>query len=286
MAYDVICFGCGERGAIDKLGSRVVHSCGSADVDLWTGEQDQLSRVAALRGDGPSFVDFMRQAARQPGMPPPPNAEKEYPGEVGNDPVAGWDEYEGGMPGPNPMAVPQHTELMDEKRAPVRPVPGEEETQPSNAYVYNKRQPNDAPTTPPSAPYVAPHEYDLGQKVTKIPFLGRRKSTAPVELSAPCPRCGARGTQLVADSREHAHWACHVRCGSLADLDARPGVDPYRPVGADWGGDRFHQGRTAARAKDGQILRRMAVIGKTNPGLSLSEVLGLARQSVNQHPEA
>lgn len=283
MAYDVVCFGCGERGTIGKLGKSVTHSCGSADVDLWTGEPEQRRRLAVL-GGGPSFLDFMRHADRQRGMPAPPGAASS---EVGENPVEGWDEYEGPGPSPNPMAAPQHTELMAEKRAPVRPVGGEELTQESNAYVYNKHLPHKGYGEDEPEPYVAPHEYDLGQKVTKIPFLGRRKGDAPIELSAPCPRCSAPGTRIVADAREHAHWACHAKCGSLADLDAHPEVNPYRPGDRTWGRDVFRAtaGRKGGR-KDGILLRRVAVIGKTNPGLSLSEVLGLARQSVIQHPEA
>lgn len=286
MAYDVVCFGCGERGTIDKLARTVTHDCGSSDVDLWTDEPDQRSRIAALRGGGPSFVDFMREAAHQPGMPTPSGAGDRSPALVGNDPVDGWDEYEGDMPGPNPMAAPEHTETRAERRAPTRPIGGEEETQESNAYVYNKRQPYKGYGEDAPAPYVAPHEYDLGQKATKIPFLGRRKNAEPVALSAPCPRCAAPGTQLVADGREHAHWACHAKCGSLADLDAHPEVDPYRPGTRSWGQDPFRATARRTARKDGVLLRRMAVIGRTNPGLSLSEVLGLARQSVNQHPEA
>lgn len=287
MPYDVICFGCGERGTLAKLGS-AVHSCGSRDVDLWFDEPEQHRRLAVLRGEGPTFTDFMKQAAHQPGMPAPVQAhDGRFPAEVGNDPIDGWNEYEGDMPSPNPMTAPERTETRSEKRAPTRPIPGEELTQESNAYVYNKRRPNDPPTTPKDAPYVAPHEYDLGQKVTTTPFLGRRKDSAPIELSASCPTCSAPGTQLLADAQEHAHWACQTKCGSLIDLDKHPEVDPYRPGSRAWGQDPFRvTGRRTAGKKDGTLLRRVAVIGRTNPGLSLSEILGFARQSVIKHPEA
>lgn len=288
MTVEVFCNGCGERGQIPHLAAKVVHDgCGSSDVDLWMDSPEQHRRVAALAGPPPVFADFMVRTAKQPGMPLPGDADRK--GYVGDDPVAGWDEYQGPGPHPNGLNAPGHTEI--DGRAPTKKQPGVVEE--SNLYVYDKHHPDPGYGADVPDPLVAKHEYPA-PFVTKTPFLGRRKREKPATVpgialeGAACPRCGTANTAIVTDDRDHAHWYCGMRlCGSLADLDRHPDVDPYRPDGRSWSQDEFWHGRkVAANAKDGQLMRRIATIGRTNSGLSLSEVVSLARQSVIQYPEA
>ena len=285
MTVEVFCNGCGQRGELPRLTARAVHDgCGSSDVDVWLGTPEQISRVAALVGPPPVFADFMR-TAKQPGMPAPGDADRK--GYVGDDPVAGWDEYQGPGPHPNPLTAPEHTEVGG--RAPTKKQPGAVEE--SNLYVYDKHHPDPGYGEDVPEPLVAKHEYPAPY-VTKTPFLGRRKRTNTVPgialEGAACPRCGTTNTAIVTDDRDHAHWYCSMRlCGSLVDLDRHPEVDPFNPGRVATAQDEFWHGqRVAANAKDGQLMRRIATIGRVNPGLGLSEVVSLARQSVIQYPEA
>jgi hypothetical protein len=288
VTIDVFCNGCGARGEIQRVAARVIHDCGSDDVDLWMGSPEQVRRVAALAGPPPVFSDFMR-TAKQPGMPAPGDADRK--GYVGDDPVAGWDEYPGPGPQPSGINAPAHTEV--DGRVPTKKQPGEVEK--SNLYIYDKHDPDPGYGADVPDPLVAKHEYPA-PFVTKTPFLGRRKVLKERPTTVPglplkgasCPRCGTADTAIVTDDRDHAHWYCAMRlCGSLADLDVHPQTDPWHPGKQAWGQDDFWHGRkVAAAAKDGQLMRRIATVGRTNPGLSLSEVVFLARQSVIQYPEA
>jgi ribosomal protein S27AE len=290
VSIQIICMDCGERGEIDRPAPEILHACGSKNVDLWDGSEQQR-RVAARRaGPEPIFTAFLREAAQPPMPRPKDSTDTGFP--VGTDPEAGWDEYPGPGPHPNGLNAPSHTETQG--REPTRPVPGQVNR--SNLYVYDKHDPHPGYGENPPAPLVAPHYDD--QWVTKTPFLGQRREVAQTDKpglllkGASCPRCGTADTSLVADYRDHAHWVCgQQRCGSLVDLDLHPEIDPYRPPrerAGGWGQDQFRREkkRVFAGKKDGQILRRVATIGQVNPGLSLSEAVHLARQSVIQYPEA
>lgn len=287
MTVEVFCKGCGQFGEISRLAANAVHDgCGSTEVDLWLGTPEQVQRVATLAGPPPVFADFMR-TAKQPGMPSSGDADRK--GYVGDDPVAGWDEYQGPGPHPNNFNAPAHTEVGG--RAPTKKQPGVVED--SNLYVYDKHHPDPGYGEDVPAPLVATHDYPA-PFVTKTPFLGRRKREVSATVSgiplkgASCPRCGTVDTAIVTDDRDHAHWYCTMRlCGSLADLDLHPEINPYQPKDIRDGRDEFWHGRkVAASVKDGQLMRRIATISRVNPGLGLSEVVFLARQSVIQYPEA
>jgi hypothetical protein len=288
MSIEIVCFGCGDRGHLDEVAPLVKHACGSTNVDVWFGTPDQQRKVAVAvaRQGGPSFADFMREGAKEPGMPPPTDGDKKWPGYVGDDPEAGWDEYAGPGPGANPTNAPVHTDLTP--RAPTRPVPGQ--VGETNLYVYDKHNPAPGYGADAPAPLVAPHNYP--NHSTTTPFLARKKTEVEPEgvllKQASCPVCYAPDTSLRADQREHAHWFCHEKCGSLADVDKHPEVDPYRPpLRTEWGRDSFSQGRRVfAGKKNGQVFPRMATISRMNPGLSLPETFHLARRSVLHYPEA
>lgn len=282
MSIQIICMGCGERGHIDYLAPEILHACGSKNVDLWFGTPEQV-KVASKRAEPePTFADFLGQrTAAQPPMPRPSGShDDDFP--VGDEPVAGWNEYTGPPPSENPVATSPHTETHG--RAPTRPVPGQ--INQTNDYVYDKHDPYPPYGANEPAPLVAEHGYP--SHVTKTPFLGQRRTT----LAANCPKCFAAETSLESDHREHAHWYCQSKCGSLVNLDKHPEVDPFRPdlafgMSRGWGRDAFRRTKKVFAGKqDGQIFRRMATITERNPGLSLSEVVHLARQSVIQYPEA
>jgi ribosomal protein S27AE len=284
MSIPIVCMGCGQRGQIEKIAAEVRHDCGSTDVDVWMETPDQLRRVASANQE-PTFADFMHVAAAQKPMPPPTGSDDHWTGYVGTDPEPGWDEYAGPGPTPSHMNAPVHTDLTP--RAPTRKQPGQVEE--SNLYVYDKHNPLEGygETMPP--PPVAKHNYP--SSTTTTPFLGRHKSEDSVDgvllKNAKCPTCDARDTSLMADYRDHAHWYCQVRCGSLVDLDKHPQLDPYRPVYRHWGEDAYRRDkRVFAGKKNGQMFRRMATIGRINPGLTMPELVHLARQSVIHYPEA
>jgi ribosomal protein S27AE len=292
VSIQIICMGCGERGEIDRPEPEILHACGSKNVDLWDEGDEGQRRIAARRaGPEPVFTAFLRAATTQPPMPRPKDSKDDgFP--IGTDPEAGWDEYPGPGPHPNGLNAPAHTETKG--RAPTRPVPGQ--VNESNLYVYDKHDPHPGYGENPPAPLVAEHGYD-DPWVTKTPFLGQRRvaqTDKPGLLlkGASCPRCGTADTSIVPDHRDHAHWFCGMKlCGSLADLDQHPEIDPFHPPrerAGGWGQDEFRREkkRVFAGKKDGQVLRRIATIGQVNPGLSLSEAVHLARQSVIQYPEA
>jgi ribosomal protein S27AE len=288
MSIEIICLGCGERGEIEKVASRVIHACGSDNVDLWMGTPNQIQRAASY-AQGPIFGEFMRDAAHQPGMAPPTGQDdnaKHWPGYVGDE-ITGWNQYEGPGPSENPTTAPVHTDLTP--RAPTRPIPGQVGF--TNNYVYDKHNPDPGYGSEVPEPPVAKH--NDSSHTTTTPFLGRHKQEEVLEgiplKGASCPRCGTADTAIVADYRDHAHWFCGMRlCGSLVNLDQHPDIDPYHPPrdGRGWQETYRKDKRVFAGKKNGQVFARMTAIARTNPGLNLPEVVHLARQSVINYPEA
>lgn len=283
----IVCLDCGETGEVAKVAAKMRHDCGSEQVELWEGTPEQLSRIAS-RETGTSFAEFMTRQGAQRGMPAPVEADPQYPGYVGDE-IAGWDEYTGPPPSPNPFNAPQHSGPGAVE--PTKKTPGVVE--PSNIYVYDKHNPPEGYGENPPPPLVAPHNYP--SHVTHTPFLGQRREETVEGIGldgASCPRCFAPKTAIVADYREHAHWFCHEKCGSLVDLDKHPYLNPYQPdvafgLSRGWGRDSYRKEKRAfAGKRDGVLLRRIAAVARTNRGLDLSETLFLARQSVIQYPEA
>jgi hypothetical protein len=280
---EVFCYGCGARGRMEKVATTVQHTCGSYEVDLWEGTPEQRRLHAAARTGGPAFTDFMRRGNTQQPMPRPREADDRWPEYVGDDPEPGWDEYPGPGPHPNGMSVPQHTDTTP--RAPTKKQPGVIED--SNLYVYDKHNPHPGYGESAPPPLVAPHRYP--SNTTHTPFLGQKREVEGITLTgAACPTCAAPHTALVPDYRDHAHWYCPRKCGSLADLDRAPGIDPYRPPNTiAWGSDAYRrEKKLLAGKKNGQLFKRIAKIAETNPGLSGIETVHLARQSVIKFPEA
>lgn len=279
---EVFCHGCGQRGHMDRVGTRNRHSCGSYDVDLWLDDHEQHRRLAALTGAGPRFGDFMiHEATAQKAMPPPVEDSGRWPGYVREDPEPGWDEYAGPMPGANPMSAPVPSGTVPTGL--TKHQPGAQTG--SNLYVYDKTDPGMGYGEDPPAPLVAPRNYPSTR--TRVPLVGARRTLDwPLVLTASCPRCQSV-TALRPDQRTHVHWVCQSRCGSLVDLDRHPTVDPYLPPSDHpWGSDPFRTKKIFGSRRRGQLKVRMEKIAEVNPGLTTAEVVRLARHSVIRYPEA
>lgn len=157
---NVVCMRCGFTGAVNKVTATLRCSCGSSDLDLYTGSPEQNAHIASLRqpkqaAQAPSFKEFMLGKTAKP------------------QPVEqGWSEYEGPMPGPNPMSnnvtepvrCPScHGTKYDiQDGGPCRACSGKGVIQPTTADMQE--------------PQVARHQYPSTQ--TKVPFMGRKVNTA------------------------------------------------------------------------------------------------------------
>jgi hypothetical protein len=126
--------------------------CGSTDIDLYEGTPVQQAHIASLRTP-PSFKEFMLGARHQ----------------ARTDELRGWSEYEGPMPGPNPMS--NHVEQpltcptchgsgvnAKDDPGPCRACRGSGHLTPTTSEL--------------DEPQVARHNYPSTQTTT--PFVGRR----------------------------------------------------------------------------------------------------------------
>lgn len=158
----IICLSCGNGAIVDKVTAGIMCKCGSRDIDLFVDSADQkaLRRkyFASLQpAPLPSFAEFMTGKTA-----------RELPQTV----VPGWDEYQGQMPGPNPMSNGRPTPLTCsvchgskfdiQDGGPCRECGGQG--------VMT------APTTPKSEPQVAPHHYPSTETI--VPMMGRKKKAA------------------------------------------------------------------------------------------------------------
>lgn len=325
-SFPVICFGCATVGSVNKVTSGLRCTCGSTDLDYYTGTQEQIARIAqadtdrilaearASRENGvSSFKDFMLHK------------------EADSEQLRGWSEYEGPMPGPNqmsnhvkqPITCPTCLGLgvdIKDDGGPCRACGGKGTLTPTTS------------VTPEPAVYK--HQYPSTQ--TTVPFMGRRKNggrrsadpmgsvedhikattpgygtQVPVkaaerspafgyrderDYSQPgsphvmpgtsCPTCGAGPLGLQKDHRENAWMSCPT-CGPLADIDANPSIDPYN-LGDNFAPTRGYKAakKVFAGKKTGRLLNMIATIAQANPGLSQRETLHLARTSLRKYPES
>lgn len=166
---NIVCMRCGFTGAVNKVTAGLRCTCGSDDLDLYTGSDEQrahlarLHRTEASAPGAPTFAQFMLGSKTTAG---PKNVEPN------------WDEYEGPMPGPNPMSngvgvVPCpvcHGEGYDlQDGGPCRECGGDGDVHPTTAN--------------PEPPAVAKHNYPSTQ--TRVPFMGQRKKKAGRPSSDP-----------------------------------------------------------------------------------------------------
>lgn len=319
---NIFCHGCATVATVNKVTAGLRCTCGSHDLDVFTGTRAQMARIAAL--STPTFAEFMTATAA-------------------THPVAeAWNVYSGPMPGPNPM-----TNGVGPVRCP-NCNGGKFDIQEGNVCRACRGSGIITPTTsvtPP--PAVAPHKYPSNQ--TKIPFMGRRKqagrpsgdplgspeehikATTPgytergmrqpsepfswdntethypkadtrspavngwqphdampdgpfVMHGTSCPGCGQGPLTLEKDHKEDA-WATCPSCGPLANVDRNPEIDPY-DFGEGFTPDLGRRAASrAARTTKGRLLRMVAAVVSTNPGLTPREVVGLVRMSLRKYPE-
>lgn len=163
---EVFCWNCGNHGAVNKVTAGLRCGCGSNDVDLWDGGREQLARVASLQAHPiatptDSFLDFMRKQA-------------------GPATIPGWNEYQGPMPGKNPMSVgPTQWPETGDPNAPSCPVCRGSGFDPQDGQKCRECGGTGkiTPNTTPEPPAVARHNYPSTQ--TKVPFMGQKRHAAP-----------------------------------------------------------------------------------------------------------
>lgn len=129
---------------------------------------------------------------------------------------------------------------------------------------------------------------DIKYRVRNLP---NAHPNTPLPLNgARCPSCGAGATQLVRDAKDNAWWHCQ-NCGSLANVDANPHINPFSP-GPDFEPDRSFgekKKRVAFRRKreepTGKALKMVHTTLQTNPGLTVGQALTLVRNALAKYPE-
>lgn len=109
------------------------------------------------------------------------------------------------------------------------------------------------------------------------------KPSEPLKLNSPCPECGHPHTDLVTDNTpaEDGWWHC-PNCGPLVNIDKHPEVNPY-DHGTYPGRDSGF--KSAKKSRPGRVMRMVASVSSTNPGLSTREVLDVVRRTVQKYSE-
>lgn len=184
----IICMRCGNGAIVNRVTAGIRCKCGSQDIDLFENSPEQQ----VLRRQ---YV-----ASRTPVEPPSTFAEfmtgktaRELPQTV----VPGWDEYEGPMPGPNPMSNGRPTPLT----CSVCHGSKFDIQEGGTCRECGGKGVMTAPTADMDTPQVARHPYPSTQTV--VPFMGRKKkaarpSTDPLgspeeHIRATTPGYGSRG---------------------------------------------------------------------------------------------
>jgi hypothetical protein len=133
--------------------------------------------------------------------------------------------------------------------------------------------------------------YDKGDTISpRVRHREQRDYGAPTGRpylmeQASCPNCGHAPTELRKDRNEDAWWHC-PGCGPLANIDQHPEVNPY---GDNKGFVPDRSMKTGKKLigrthKTGRLLSIVATVQKNNT-VSLSEALGIARQTLIAYPE-
>lgn len=313
---EVFCARCGATGSVGKVSASLICRCGSAELGLLGVDPRPSIHTATDTTD--TSATTHQAAGTGWGRPAP-------------DPSAGWNDYQGPPPGPNPFGPAtvrrwpcpncqgSGYDLID--KAPCKACKGTGHRQPSTGAPQpppfdahlgppaggarwqgahasrkitgpggngtNAGAPDDAPSRPRSS---APADRTplSGVSARQGPVRGSvttpRGQDGPLHLSASCPGCRSPQTKLAADLAGHAWWCC-AKCGSLADLDATPGLDPFDPPP----GFRAKTGmRTKARLRrttkrDGRLFALLAAVAEHNE-VSEQEALGLARNTLQRYP--
>jgi hypothetical protein len=103
--------------------------------------------------------------------------------------------------------------------------------------------------------------------------------------SSSCPNCDHSPTELRKDKNEDA-WAVCPHCGPLANIDKHPEINPYAwPHGFTPDRSMKTSALLGRNKRTGKLLRIVATVASTNPGLHPGEVVRLARMSVASFAE-
>lgn len=145
----IICHGCATVGAVNRVTAGLRCTCGSTDLDLFDpGAQSFLAAMGVEANSGGTGWG------------------KSMP-----DPLRGWSEYPGPMPGRNDMSNHEPSPM----RCPVCHGSGEDSRDNRNNGTCRECGGSGilTPTTTPAPPEVARHNYPSTQ--TTVPFVGRRR---------------------------------------------------------------------------------------------------------------
>jgi transcription elongation factor Elf1 len=141
--------------------------------------------------------------------------------------------------------------------------------------------PTDSETWYPKAPersrainYRKPHDYS---QETAKPFVMPGSS---------CPNCGHDPLSLTKDHKDDA-WASCPNCGPLVNIDKHPEFDPYSlRFGDELPKEKFKQSSRrllGSVQKSGRLMSIIASVRQSNPGLTVREVVWLARRTVERY---
>jgi hypothetical protein len=132
--------------------------------------------------------------------------------------------------------------------------------------------------------------YEKGEHSPGVRYRDERDYSKPTGRpylmeGATCPNCGHAPTELRKDRNEDAWWHC-PGCGSLANIDAHPEVNPY---GKNPGMVPDRSMKTGKKLlgrthKTGRLLAIVATVQKNNT-VSLAEALWVARNTLITYPE-
>jgi hypothetical protein len=274
MPIPVFCADCGARGVIAKLSTDLMCRCGSSNLGL-----EGVDPKPSMMAQGAGGTGW--------GKPMP-------------SPTRGWSDYAGPLPGTPPRAPrdmdthvcpqchgtgldPAYPETVCRRCMGAGTVTGIATGPPGNDYLHPETMDATEPSGPPSGGARWQGRAAKTERPARQVTLPAPDERRYLLAQANCPSCANHGTALAPDRAHHAWWVC--KCGSLADLDRHPDLDPYRP-GENFRPDRSMKTRTAKLARkprrDGRLLAILTRVHAANQ-VSAQEALTLARATLVAH---
>jgi rubredoxin len=289
MKIPIICHGCGVTGSVERVTAALQCGCGSNDLDIWDGQ-----KVAASPGTGwneprPNVLEGWNEY-EGPEVGPNPNG-------VDNGDHVTPDSYKRGNPGyipaggyeqnqwPSDVGQAPEVETYDErKKAPAGSahwgsrtplhitLPDGTKWEGVGSVVQAGRRSSDPLGS--AEQYVSDAYKDPSEPGYRPPSLpSNHPSAHALPINAACPSCGLGKTTI----EQGGNWNCK-NCGPLANIDKNPEIDPYNP------GENFrpmnNRQKAASVRKSSQLIKMVALIKKTNSGLSTDEALTLSRKAL------
>lgn len=309
IGIDVLCLGCGHEGAVNKVTAGLRCRCGSAELVY---DDTQVHEAAAPVAD---FALYMTGKTAPVGTeipgwnlytgpPPSPNPMSNGVQQPITCPVCRGSRYdmadrtvcrECGGSGvvtptttPEPPAVARHNYPSTQTTVPFmgkRKMSGRPSTDALGSPEQHIRETTKGYGT---AGDEDTRNWENSRSFRTWEPMKYEHSGSPLPLhGAQCPNCGKANTELRQDSNEDAWWHCPY-CGPLTNVDRKPHVDPFDPP-EDFtpSGKGFKSASRLRRSKKtGRLLDQIVLIGQTNPGLNVREVVTLARTALSRYPEA